>query len=131
MYDLRTTMAMSGGRAHALTRAEVKAWHGSECVKVTRAANNSWRVDLEHGGVAFVHIRTEVVRVMPGGTVILNSGGWHTMTTKGRLNRFQGLGAVYSRRGQWKVATSREPDGVPFVDGMRIRPDGVVIYKEG
>ena len=128
MYDLRTIMTMNGGRAYSLTRAEVKAWYGSECVKVTRAANNSWRVDLEHGGVAFVHMRTEVVRVTPGGTVILNSGGWHTVTTKNRLNRFQAHGYVHSKRGKWHV-TVDGPRCVPFVDGMRIRPDGVVICK--
>lgn len=55
--------------------------------------------------------------------VILNSGGWRTVTTKTRMNQAAnqfGLGyGVYQRKGEWFVDT---PDGqtLEFKDGMMI-----------
>lgn len=48
---------------------------------------------------------TEVVVIHPDGTFTLQTGGWLTVTTKDRINRYA-PGSVYSDRGVWYYGTS-------------------------
>jgi hypothetical protein len=67
---------------------------------------------------------TNVVTHHTDGSVTLNSGGWRTVTTKDRMNKFQSLARVYSERGVWIVsANGREAN---FADGVTITADGVI-----
>jgi hypothetical protein len=93
---------VGSGRRNAMTKDQVADSYGVQRSAITRAANNSWAVKLDHG-MAYVHIRTEVVRVYRSGAVKLCSGGWETVTTKDRINRFQYQGRIYSDRGRWVV----------------------------
>lgn len=68
---------------------------------------------------------TDILRIMPDGRVKLDSGGWQTVTTKDRMNRF--LPAAYrivQERGQWFVTRwyENDCDRIPYYDGM-ILPD--------
>ncbi len=67
--------------------------------------------------------QTDVVRVLPSGAVILNSGGWRTVTTKTAINTaLVQLGApkcVHQDKGVWYVGTDR------FNDGYAIPPKSV------
>lgn len=86
-----------------------------------------------------------VVEFLPDGSVILDSCGYKTVTTKDRINSAQDLCRVYSERGTWKVYSlgNALPRGfwvrgvvqanmsyytreLVFKDGMRIYPDGKV-----
>lgn len=110
-----------------------------------KVANNTWAV-LEHpdGEVLDapdVVIRlhsTGVVRFRPDGTVTLDSGGWRSVTTKARINKFAPGVQVYQRSGQWFMIPTRlltVGDGGlaseivrreverPFFDGITYRPD--------
>lgn len=108
MFDIDTIRRMNAsrvgaGRAEAMTRDQVADSYGVQRADVTRAANNSWKVQVRPDEVAYVHIKTEVVRTYPSGAVKLRSGGWETVTTKDRLNSFQHVARVYSDRGRWIV----------------------------
>jgi hypothetical protein len=56
---------------------------------------------------------TDIVVIHDDGTYTLNSGGWRTVTTKERINRFAPV-VVYQRSHEWYVI------GMPFRDGMRV-----------
>jgi hypothetical protein len=67
---------------------------------------------------------TDVVTLHPDGCYTLDSGGWRTVTTKDRINRYAPV-SVASDRGQWYVYP--EPGNWdrrhPFADGMRVIPE--------
>ena len=62
---------------------------------------------------------TDVVTIHDDDTYTLNSGGWRTVTTKERINRFSPA-QVYSDRKTWLVA------GSLFEDGMKVGSRGAV-----
>lgn len=74
---------------------------------------------------------TDVLTFHTDGTMTLDSGGWRTVTTKERLNRYLPTGLnVWSDRGTWKLYSGDYPDrrvAAEFFDGMRITPEGEVL----
>ena len=71
--------------------------------------------------IAVQYQATDVVRFYPNGTVILNTDGWRTVTTKERINQYSPVN-VYQRNGLWYM-----PDGSLFYDGIKVKSDGTVI----
>ena len=70
---------------------------------------------------------TDIVTFLPNDKIVLNSGGWKTMTTKDRMNAALKEYHVFSKRGVWYVRPGKlwsEHGGVevPYYDGM-ILPD--------
>ena len=81
-------------------------------------------VRTEDGTTTIRYHQTDVVKFNKvEGWIQLDSGGWHTVTTKLRMNQAAnqfGLGySVYQRKGEWFVDT---PDGrtLDFADGMKV-----------
>lgn len=68
-----------------------------------KIAHNTWaRFDQIDKSVAVVLHNTAVLTFLPDGSIVLNSGGWLTVTTKERINRYLPNGLrVYSNRGVW------------------------------
>ena len=73
------------------------------------------------------------VTYTPDGKIILNSGGWRTMTTKDRINKYAPI-YLFADRGQWYAGNSWHDKQFFFQDGMVINPDGsfsgVMSHKE-
>ena len=71
----------------------------------------------------FLYHSTAVVAVHPDGSIVLDSGGWETATTKTAMNQASnqaGLGFhVYARARQWFV--SWRGTELEFTDGMRLQ----------
>ncbi len=74
---------------------------------------------------------TRILQFNSDGSVILDSGGWQTVTTKDRLNKFLPSGyRVWQEARVWYL--SHMPNGwdnsnpIPFADRMVINPDGTV-----
>ncbi|HKQ58293.1 MAG TPA: hypothetical protein VJY35_10545 [Candidatus Eisenbacteria bacterium] len=94
-------------------------------------ANNTTLADL---GVC-IGLRlhsTIVVRFYPDGRISLHTGGWHTVTTKDRLNRVALAHGwrVYAVKREWKVARfGRWHEAVDFVDGFAL--NGACAQKVG
>ena len=63
--------------------------------------------------------RTDII-VESGDTVTLYCGGYRTVTTKDRINRFSPV-RIHSDKGIWYIGD------VPFYDGIQVRKDGTVI----
>ena len=86
--------------------------------KVDRKAANNTTVRLIDGGVAIRLHSTDIVTIHDDGSMILNSGGWLSVTTKERINRYTPA-RITQRAGVWYMA-----DGSLFYDGMIIEADG-------
>jgi hypothetical protein len=74
------------------------------------------------GVLSVVYHSTEVVRVNPDGSVVLDSGGWRSFTTKARMNQAAtqyGLGyRVYQKAFDWFVSFNGHE--LTFTDGMTL-----------
>ena len=85
-------------------------------------ASGEWRVRLH---------ATDIIAFLPGGDVVFNSGGWKTLTTRDRMNRFaESVASVSTKSGQWYIRGRYDTEALPFYDGVRVR-DGRVVWKPG
>jgi hypothetical protein len=68
---------------------------------------------------------TDIVRKLANGSVILNSGGWKTPTTKDRMNDHMPDGFMINQDGgAWYVGKGwRDENRVPYFDGMNVPRD--------
>ena len=92
--------------------------------KPRKIANNTFEYQTDNGErVVRLHI-TDIITFKPGGKIILDSGGWKTVTTKDRFNNHIGNGwRVYSDKGSWYVVRYGDDiDPAPYFDGM-VLPD--------
>src|SRR5579863_7327827 len=103
------------------TSEQRKAWN------VRKLRYSTWEYNPEPGVTIIRQHATDIVR-KENGKIILNSGGWKTVTTKARMNdAISKLGCtLYSDKGQWYVTKWTEEDGikarwaVPYFDGITI-----------
>lgn len=101
------------------------------CKMQRKTANNTWLKREDDGSIALQLHATKILMVKPDGTITLNSGGWRTPTTKGRLNdalrellhdKAPGIGQV---DGIWLIYPRGNYDArSTFADGMLVLPDG-------
>lgn len=107
-----------------------------EVVKSKLAMRNT--VDFtDSSGVRHIVLHsTEIVTFAHGGKIILNSGGWRTPTTAGRINHFLPKGMrVGSHKGSWVVSyTEYEDTGIENEWGgmeARVKFSWTVPFWEG
>lgn len=92
-----------------------------------KIANNTYLETREGGAIAVRLHNTDILTFRPGETVF-NSGGWLTVTTKERFNRFTPLGRFYSDKGEWflNVGTWEKPQLYAYQDGLTVHDNGTV-----
>lgn len=91
------------------------AGHGARLDR-KRIANNTWAERRDDETIAIRLHQTDIITLNLDGRVTLDSGGWHTVTTKERLNRFAPLVRVYSEKAVWYVRLNGAD--IPYVDGF-------------
>ena len=83
--------------------------------KNTRKVGNNTYAEIEYDNSVSIRLHgTAVVRFYPNGLVKLNSGGYHTHTTKKRINQYSPVG-VYQKNFEWFLR-----DGTPFEDHILV-----------
>lgn len=69
-----------------------------------------------------IQLHNTVVAKIDNGAIIVNSGGWHTNTTKTAINRFLSLigsdFGVMQKKGEWFLTNGKTT--VPFTDNMKV-----------
>lgn len=92
--------------------------------------NNTYLEKRDGGNIAVKLHQTDVVTFTPKNEVILSSGGWKTVTTKDRINRYSRAG-IHQKNNQWFVYVSADysnPDKPVFFENpVTIFKDGVII----
>jgi hypothetical protein len=84
--------------------------------------NNTRLIRHNNGEIAVRLHNTDVVIYNQRGRIRLNSGGWRTVTTKDRINRYSPVN-VYSNRGVWFVNS----DITEFYDGLVVDNAGSLL----
>jgi len=72
--------------------------------------------------------RTDIVRINPDNIYTVNTGGWQTVTTKERLNRYLPIG-IYQEKHIWYTGSWRKEwkDKRPFFEGMQCNAEGDIL----
>ena len=84
--------------------------------------NNTYLYPVNDGIAVRLHA-TDVVVIHPDNTYTLNTGGWYTVTTKDRINKYSPA-RVGQRNGIWYIGN------ITFKDGMRVDANGTVLNAE-
>lgn len=126
------------------TKADILSGVDAEIVKSKFVDNNTVEYTTADGRRVIRLHDTDIITFMPNGKIILNSGGWKTMTTKNRINGFLdgtddlsiGISQV---KGMWYVEVSRRGAEIESEHGCKYRPwnvvqsvpfvDGIEIYR--
>jgi hypothetical protein len=77
--------------------------------------NNTYLEWVGHDTLGVRLHNTVVVEIHRNGRYTLNSGGWRTVTTKDRLNKYSPA-SVWQTRGRWTVRVDGEDR--EYADGM-------------
>lgn len=89
-----------------------------------KVANNTYAIRRDDDTIAIRLHETDVVTVTRDNRVRLETGGWYTVTTKERINRYIPGWTAYSDRGTWYVrhyaAGWENSEAVRFFDGITI-----------
>lgn len=94
---------------------------------VRLSGNNTLTYDLDGGGNGVQLHDTEIIRFLNDGSIILNSGGYKTMTTKARINELLPQPwNLYQEDGVWYLSNWNDSKVYVFQDGITINPDGTV-----
>jgi hypothetical protein len=92
-----------------------------DCTESRVIANNTFEYFREDGTRVIRLHTTDIMEFRPDGTIKLNSGGWRTVTTKERMNRYLPCGRIYQDKGIWYYSGGRlEQAIVAYSDGMVI-----------
>lgn len=83
-----------------------------------KVGNNTWAEIMPDGSVDIILHNTRIVSINADGTYRLNSGGWHTHTTKDRMNRFSPA-RIYQHKFEWFVGSVGDGK-IRFFDGIVI-----------
>ncbi|MCK5604432.1 hypothetical protein KAR91_21255 [Candidatus Pacearchaeota archaeon] len=103
------------------------------CRESRKLANNTYlerRVDQNNptiNGDSFavrLHA-TDIVTYKPDGTIVLNSGGWRTVTTKERINTFSPVN-LWQEKGVWYLGkwSAKKLDRIIYADKMTVDEAG-------
>jgi hypothetical protein len=90
-------------------------------------ANNTFEIIGPLGDKTIRLHFTDIVIFRPDGSIVLDSGGWRTVTTKARMNDFLPYGIhVYQQDGFWYLSGfyGSSQWTVPFYDGIVIPAGG-------
>jgi hypothetical protein len=102
-----------------LTRQEIKI-NNPDIVSSKKVKNNT-RLTVYTNGDKVLRLHSTDIIKWQGNKIILNTGGWDTVTTRSRFNEFlSGYGiAVYRKKGKTKVYDTKQGER-DFIDGIEI-----------
>ena len=104
----------------------VAALNGRESKKI---GNNTYMKRREGGAVACMLHSTDVITWKPDGSIVYNSGGWRTVTTKARMNEY-GPEGISQKAGVWYIGGMVYADGCIYRDGVMSGCQAVAVVKK-
>lgn len=82
---------------------------GVGATKPRLVANNTVEYERPDGTKVIRLHHTDILEQKPDGSLIFNSGGWKTPTTKDRMNNFQSSATIIQDKGLWYLTRSHNP----------------------
>lgn len=87
------------------------------CKERRKIGNNTYLIRRGKEIAIRLH-QTDIITLTDENEIIVNTGGWHTVTTKARLNEYLPIG-IYQKSGEWFWH-----HGDKFRDGDKITLEG-------
>lgn len=105
----------------AIRRTKAEQLAGVKYVSARKVDHNTIEYIRSNGDrVIRLHL-TDIVTIRRNGTIVLDSGGYRTKTTKERMNQYLPAGQrVWAEKGIWYINMSNGAKK-PFVDGMKVQ----------
>lgn len=99
--------------------------------KTDRPLANNTRLQLQADGNIVIRLHsTNIITLQADGGIRLNSGGWRTVTTKERLNRYLTPEfRIWTEKGVWYIGKRGNDTRYLFADHMQLSADGLVIAE--
>ena len=85
-----------------------------------KIGNNTYLLRTSYDVITIRLHATDIITLYDDGRTVVTSGGWQTVTTKARLNKYLPL-SISQRAGAWYWSTGDE-----FKDGDTIKDGGLV-----
>lgn len=82
------------------------------------------RLIIRSNGVAIKYVDTDVALILSDNKIKLNSGGWHTKTTRDRINEYAENVRVFTVYDKMFVQLANTERTYQFKDGMIINAEG-------
>jgi hypothetical protein len=101
----------------------VKGYEDQTGIIDTKIVDNNTVKITTKNEVIYRLYNTNVVIIKHDGTLILNSGGFRSQTTKSRISKYSGYN-VYQKKGIWCVKIFE--NDFEFYDGMEIQNGKIV-----
>lgn len=92
-----------------------------------KIGNNTWIVKHNNDKYCIQLHNTEIITLLSTGDVILDTSGWKTPLTKGRLETYVPI-SIWSHKGKWYF---RPTYNYKAGDGATLFSDGMVLDKKG
>jgi len=87
--------------------------------QIKKLANNTYKIDTEE--LEAIRLHDTNILTYEHDYIILNSGGFHTPTTKDRINKYLPKGVyIFQKDFDWYVEDKRDGTTKDFYDGMKI-----------
>lgn len=86
----------------------------------TKVGHNTWLEVKDAMRVALVYHNTAIVTYYADGRVVLDNGGYYSVTTKARISgamRAAGIGGLTQRKGEWYFVFDSGNE-LPYVNGQ-------------
>lgn len=96
--------------------------------KINRKVENNTYIRLQENEVIVKFHYTDIATIQMDNTIILNSGGYQTFTTKDRFNKILNHTPfrIYQELGIWYIRNYQTNEIYGYADNMRINPDNTV-----
>ena len=98
----------------------------NDVMRSRKIGNNTFEVIYKDGNRAIRLHKTDIITFWPT-LFSLNTGGWDTVTTKARLNKYMPHHSVYIFQRQYTWYVSTDKGEVEYYDGMRFNYTGTLI----
>ena len=93
-----------------------------------KIGNNTWLERRENSAIALRLHNTDILVFLSNGDTVLNSGGWHTVTTKSRINEHMSTGWGLSQKNyDWYLRNYTTGQKVEYQDSITITAEGCIV----
>jgi len=109
---------------NSIRRSKAEIMDGINCIKSRKIANNTVEYTKKNGDTIIRLHLTDILTFKKNGAVILNSGGWQTVTTKERINRYlpENWG-LYQEKSIWYLCQGYKGPRYTYQDGITLTKD--------
>lgn len=95
--------------------------------KIDRKIENNTMARLGEDRIVIRFHSTDIAQILQDNTIILNSGGYKTFTTKDRMNKIlPNPFRIYQNAGIWYIWNYITKVEYPYIDGITINPDSSI-----